>query len=174
MAILSLGIVSRLVLGVLLAAPSCPTIRAATGAAYLPITFRSESGPLKTGACLQVNEKVSQQTVSPQGFGVAPDESEKALEAVLTAFKTGNRQALLQLSDPAASKNSTQFDEQVAGYFKQFNAAELVAVAKRFEFDRLTLFFARFQAGKYGFFLHFFFVAKTRASLASCQTVRTI
>lgn len=142
----------------ILAALPCQTVVAAIGSAvYLPLTFRSESGPFKTGACLQVNERAYSQATSQQGLGVAADGSQKAFETVLTALKSANRQTLFELSDPVLGRDPAQFDEQAVGYFKEFKAAEFVGVAKIFEFDRLAVFFGKFQAGEYTFFSPFIF-----------------
>ena len=121
-------------------------------AVHVPITFHADSGPLRTTACLQVEEHQYPSTRwweerRPAGTAGA------AFKAVVEAMKSGNRSALEKLSDPAQVKNTAEFQKQSDAYIKQMSTYDVAGAARAYAFDGLMVFFAAIQgkSGRSGF-----------------------
>jgi hypothetical protein len=125
--------------------PGCNVALAADArVAYLPIAFHAESETIPTTACLQVTERVYPQSAwweDANGNGDAP---ERAFKAVIAAIKHQDGAALLKLSDPAERADRKEFDNQARGFFRQLETSfKLVDVPREYEFDGLSVYFAR-------------------------------
>ncbi len=112
----------------------------------LPLSFSTEARVIRTTACLQVTERVYPQTAwweDTSGSGAGAD---RAFKAVIAAFKHKDRAALLKATDPEQGKDTKRFDDQAGAFFQQFDAVELIAVPRAYEFDGLTVFFGKLRA----------------------------
>jgi hypothetical protein len=111
----------------------------------VPMTFSSDSGLLRTDACLQVQERRYEETTAWQGFGPSADDSEKAMDALVAVLKRGDRDALLQLSDPDLGRDPKQFEDQAQAYFVQMQRGEIVSIPLAYEFSGFVVFLAEFR-----------------------------
>lgn len=125
--------------------------------AYVPITFDSEGGPIRTTACLQVTEQVYPPSAWWEDVGGKVGASKSAFMEVIAAIKSKDRAALLKLSDPTNGRDSKDFDQQASAFFQQFDVIKLLAVPRAYAFDGLVVFFAKFQSKTQTAFVPFAF-----------------
>jgi hypothetical protein len=113
---------------------------------FVPMTFYTEAGAIRTTACLQLTERVSPQTAWWDEAGGNASGPEQAFKSVIAAIKRKDRAALLKLTDPAQGRDPTLFDKQAGAFFQQFDVIQLVTASRAYEFDGLVVFFAGVQA----------------------------
>jgi hypothetical protein len=117
-----------------------------TRTVHASMVFNAEAGPLQTGACLQLTERVYAAATwweTAAGEGAAPD---RAFKAVIAAIKAKDRAALLALTDPSQARDTAQFDRQASAFFAQFQSIQMVTVPRAYEFDGLVVFFGTFKS----------------------------
>jgi hypothetical protein len=125
--------------------------------AYLRMTFSAEGHAIRTTACLHVTERVYPQPAWWEAVSGNASAPERALKAVIAAIKRKDRPALLKLSHPTQGRDPKRFDDQAAAYFQQFEALQLVAIPRAYEFDGLAVFFAKLRMKDQAVFAPFIF-----------------
>ena len=128
----------------------CSPVRAQQAETVMtPLSFHGESGKIPIGACLQVKARTYPET--PWWLSTSKaTAAEKALGAVLTALKTKNKKALLELSEPPSPKTAKEFDSQVDVLTQQLAALNVTGIRRAYEFDGLLVFDVRLQAAAGG------------------------
>ncbi len=114
-----------------------------------PLSFHGESGKIPIGACLQLKVRTYPETpwwLSTAKAGAA----EKAMGTVLTALKTKNRKALLDVAEPPSPKTAKEFDTQVDALMQQLAALNVTSIRRAYEFDGLLVFDVKVQAAAGG------------------------
>jgi hypothetical protein len=113
---------------------------------YAAMTFKTEAGPLRTSACLQLTERVYPSLPwweSAEGYATGPD---RAFKAVIAAIKKRDRASLLKWTNPDQARDTARFDQQAGAFFQQFESIKLLAVPRAYEFDGLVVYFGTFQS----------------------------
>jgi len=159
------GLVRTLMLIVVGLSLGCGAAAAGPGhPAYLPMTFHAESQSIRTTACLQVVERTYPQSAWWEDTRSTLDAPERALQAVIAAIKRRDRTALYQHSHPTLGRDPKRFDDQAKAFFQQFEALELSAVPRAYEFDGLAVFFAKIRFKQQTFFAPFIFASEDDGS----------
>ena len=132
----------------------------------LPVIFFAEDKAMRTGACLQVSERLYPDGRWMEGGGeYVADNAGRAFAAVMAAIARKDRAELLRLADPARGRDPTQFEQQANALFRQFQTMRVVGVPRAYEFDGLVVFFARIQAGTRTFHAPFVFSVMINGAL---------
>ncbi len=131
---------------------------------YLPMPFHAEDHVIRTTACLQVTERVYAPSAWWESFSRNADAPERAVKAVIAAIKHKDRVTLLKLSHSTQGRDLKRFDEQAAAFFQQFEAIELVAMPRAYEFDGLVVFFAKLRSKEQSAFAPFIFAPEDDGS----------
>jgi hypothetical protein len=136
----SLAVIGLLVL-------ACSLAMAETGhVTYVPMTLRTAPRHIRTGVCLQVEERQYPQSPWWEAANSDSDAAERAFKAVLVAIKRQDRDALLRLSHPTLGRDPKEFDLQSDAFFAQFATFQLVAVPRAYELDGLVAFYAKIRS----------------------------
>ena len=154
--LMAIAVVVTLGCGAAVAGPGHP--------AYLPMIFHAESQSVRTTACLQVIERTYPQSAWWEDSRSTLDAPERALQAVIAAIKHKDRAALYQHSHPTLGRDPKRFDDQAKAFFQQFEAIELSAMPRAYEFDGLVVFFAKIRFKQQTFFAPFIFASEDDGS----------
>lgn len=113
---------------------------------HIPMTFHSEARDIATKACLEVKEHwypaQAHWWEDTAGAATAPG---RAFKEVISAIQHKNRAALLRLTDAKETRDMKKFDEQAGAFFQQFELLEIISVPQAYDFDGLSVFFAKLR-----------------------------
>ncbi len=115
---------------------------------YLPLAFSREGEEFKTSACIVLREYSAANNFGGRGL---------ALERVISAFESKNREVLFELSDPVSGRDPKQFESQMSGFFQAFESDDFVGIRQVFGFGGLMVFFVELQSDERSFVVPFEF-----------------
>lgn len=115
----------------------------ASHSVYIPISIHTESEVIRSSACLEVEEQVNSQPAAKLDTGFAA--ADRSFDAVISAMKRKDHDALLRLADPKLGRDPKQFDLQASAYFQQFEKIDLVGVTRVYRLDGLVIYLAKLQ-----------------------------
>ncbi len=112
--------------------------------AYIPLIYTVDDLPLKTTACLEVQERV----YAAQEFAAAAADvktPEHVLQGVLSALAAKDTAALKALSHPELADNEAEFTKQAGAYTSQYAMLKNLAVVRSYQVDDAALFLAQYE-----------------------------